>query len=197
LAVLQSLNASLAAPLALAILNAAFDTHWPKLLAKLGAVPGPTSETKTPERSDRDMLEEVVGLCRQIAAIDRSQVPLPESMSWGAVLDAINSGSMHTANHRNFLRGRAATARVRADESKDDPTDFAAIKDAFRCADVETPRFRKAVSTAVYGVAYSEKISGFDTEAATDKALDAIREYMKIHDVISPAEAKKLAEDSV
>lgn len=65
LAVLQALNTSLLAPLAPGILDSAFQTHWPKLEAKLKAIPA--AETKAPQRDQREMLEEVVGLCREIA----------------------------------------------------------------------------------------------------------------------------------
>jgi hypothetical protein len=76
LAVLQSLNASLSAPLGAAILTAAFETHWDKLDEKLKAIPPP--EVKTPERKDRDMLEEIVKLCREISRVRTfSPVDLP------------------------------------------------------------------------------------------------------------------------
>lgn len=65
LAVLQTFNDTLPSRLDPNILEAAFDTHWPKLETKLKAIPA--AEAKAPIRDERDMLEEVVGLCREIA----------------------------------------------------------------------------------------------------------------------------------
>lgn len=62
--VLRSLNANLVQPLDDALLADEFADKWPKLEEKLKAIPAPA--IKVDERSERDMLEEVVGLCRQI-----------------------------------------------------------------------------------------------------------------------------------
>lgn len=63
--VVQSLNAKLPQPLPDDILTEAFDTHWVKLEETWRAIPAPA--TTPPSRDPKDMLEEVVGLCRQIA----------------------------------------------------------------------------------------------------------------------------------
>lgn len=46
-------------------LNDAFDTWWPKLKEKLDSIPE-TTEEAPPMRSDRDILEEILVLCRQV-----------------------------------------------------------------------------------------------------------------------------------
>lgn len=66
LAVLQALNDALTAPVPASILEAAFQTHWAKLEAKLRAIPA--GESKPKEREPADMLQEVVGLTRQISS---------------------------------------------------------------------------------------------------------------------------------
>lgn len=68
--VVRALNANLLQPLDDVILVEAFNEQWQKLKDKLDAIPAP--ETKAPERSEKDMLEEVVGLCRQLAAYGRN-----------------------------------------------------------------------------------------------------------------------------
>jgi hypothetical protein len=81
LAILQGLNNSLVAPLSSGVLSEAFETHWPKLEAKLLAIP--ETQTKLPERKDRDMLEEVVGLCRQLVTESRTFPQYWPSGSYG------------------------------------------------------------------------------------------------------------------
>lgn len=65
LSVVQTLNSALGSPVEGQVLSETFDDAWPKLEQKLKDIPPP--ETTVPVRSDRDMLEEVVGLCREIA----------------------------------------------------------------------------------------------------------------------------------
>lgn len=78
--VLRSLNANLPQPLDDQILAEAFETHWRKLEDKLRAIP--VAEVKTPERSEKEMLEEVVGLCRELAAgSPRSEHYVPRAVN--------------------------------------------------------------------------------------------------------------------
>jgi hypothetical protein len=86
--VVQSLNAKLPQPLADDILAEAFDTHWTKLDETWKAIPA--AVTKTPARTDREMLEEVVGLCREIAR--ETQASRSEALHDAAYHDAYTLG---------------------------------------------------------------------------------------------------------
>jgi hypothetical protein len=88
LAVLQTLNGSLPSPLAPQILASAFQTHWVALEEKLKAIPA--AETKTPQRDPRDMLEEIVGLCRRIASERQS----PDNALLASAFDALTAGRL-------------------------------------------------------------------------------------------------------
>jgi hypothetical protein len=68
--VIRSLNANLLQPLEEGLLADEFADKWPRLEEKLRGIPAPT--VKVDERSERDMLEEVVGLGRQLSSTSQN-----------------------------------------------------------------------------------------------------------------------------
>lgn len=104
-ALLQTLNMSLErGSLSLASLTKAFERLWPDLEKKLKAIPAPS--TTTPERSDRDMLQEVVGLCRQLSKDGR----VLSSPDFARALQLATAGRARTRGVHAKIRGRKVGA---------------------------------------------------------------------------------------
>jgi hypothetical protein len=188
LELIRALNASLEAAVDEAILVETFETHWPKLKAKLEAIPAP--EARAPERSEKDMLEEVVGLCRQIAA-DRSQASIAGSQQ---ALDAIGLGDFRS---KVFRRAAIALLESQGGRQNERVDAGATTSKIYLAADVATDEFQKLVANIVYGIAYAEKLLGFDVEAASAKALKAIAAHVSRNGGITPVDVEKLAANTV
>ena len=80
-------------------LERAFETWWPELGKALAAIPETTEETP-PSRSDRDILEEVLRLCRQMSRSDASNSQQEAWRSFGVdglYTEPVDStGALHT-----------------------------------------------------------------------------------------------------
>lgn len=98
LSVVQTLNLALGSPVGEQVLSETFDDAWPKLEQKLKSIPEP--ETKPPERTERDMLEEVVGLCRQLAS---GGTALPVSAPASLVREMVDQAAYEYISERPSL----------------------------------------------------------------------------------------------
>lgn len=76
LSVLRALNSKLPHPLDDDLLRESFGTHWKNFEEQLKAIP-PTESKAPEERNEKDMLAEVVVLCRQIALSQPTGVFMP------------------------------------------------------------------------------------------------------------------------
>lgn len=175
LALLRALNANLESAVDEAILAEAFETHWSKLKAKLDVIPAPL--TAAPERSEKDMLQEVVELCRQIAT-DRSQSPVVDYRS------------------KSFRRAAIALLEAQGGRS-DERSDASVTNRIYVPAQLATEEFRKVVDDLVYGVAYAEKIMGLDRKAAAATALEAISAHVSRNGGITHADVERLVQRAV
>lgn len=105
---LTSLNSRLPTPLKPEILSATFQTYWPKLRDKLAAIPAPV--VQAPKRSHDDMLEEVVGLCREIARNSQLR-DVEESPIWREARNLLESQGAHVSQGTAFFAGHKPSRR--------------------------------------------------------------------------------------
>lgn len=191
--VMRTLNSQLPQPLDAEILFETFESNWPKLEEKLKAIPEPQS--RPPERTEREMLEEVILLCREFA--NERERPLVIETNTAEALAKLSSFKRIKEGIFNGMTQAdldllAAAAKVTLDQ--DNEQSFLVRR--FGPKDVALDEFRLELHQLIGAEAYRKKAM-IDVDAATNRALAQIRQYLSTHPFVLGSMVKRLVETQV
>lgn len=165
--VMRTLNSKLPQPLDAEILSETFDSNWSKLEEKLKAIPEP--QARPPERTEREMLEELILLCREMA--NERERPLVIETS---TAEAIAKLSSFKRIKEGIFKGMteadldrlAAAAKLSLDQDNEDTF----LVRRFGPKDVAADEFRFELRQLIGAEAYRKKAM-IEVDAATDRAV--------------------------